>query len=59
MTIPIPGLSVIRLALIIAAFTVVSRVVTTFAALPDETGPARQPVAGDQSWRRSLNFRWW
>lgn len=33
MTIPIPGLSVIGLALIIAAFTVVSRVVTTFAPL--------------------------
>lgn len=33
MTIPIPGLSVIGLALIIAAFTMVSRVVTTFAPL--------------------------
>ena len=33
MTIPIPGLSVIGLALVIAAFTVVSRVVTTFAPL--------------------------
>src|SRR6266702_110990 len=33
MTIPVPGLSVIGLALIIAAFTVVSRVVTTFAPL--------------------------
>ena len=33
MTIPIPGLSVIALALIIAAFTVVSRIVTTFAPL--------------------------
>jgi Kef-type K+ transport system membrane component KefB len=33
MTIPIPGLSVIGLALIIAAFTVVSRVVTTFTPL--------------------------
>ena len=33
MTIPIPGLSVIGLALMIAAFTVVSRVVTTFAPL--------------------------
>src|SRR6476660_2850490 len=33
MTIPIPGLSVIGLALIIAAFTVVSRVVRTFATL--------------------------
>ena len=33
MTIPIPGLSVIGLALLIAAFTVVSRVVTTFAPL--------------------------
>jgi Kef-type K+ transport system membrane component KefB len=33
MTIPIPNLSVIGLALIIAAFTVISRVVTTFAPL--------------------------
>ena len=33
MTIPIPNLSVIGLALIIAAFTVTSRVVTTFAPL--------------------------
>jgi Kef-type K+ transport system membrane component KefB len=33
MTIPIPGASVIGLALMIAAFTVVSRVVTTFAPL--------------------------
>jgi Kef-type K+ transport system membrane component KefB len=33
MTIPIPNLSVIGLALIIAAFTAVSRVVTTFASL--------------------------
>jgi Kef-type K+ transport system membrane component KefB/Trk K+ transport system NAD-binding subunit len=33
MTIPIPGLSVIGLALLIAAFTVVSRVVTTFMPL--------------------------
>lgn len=33
MTIPIPSMSVIGLALIIAAFTVVSRVVTTFAPL--------------------------
>ncbi|MCA6120916.1 cation:proton antiporter [Bradyrhizobium sp. WSM 1704] len=33
MTIPIPGLSVINLALIIAAFTVVSRLLTTFTPL--------------------------
>jgi Kef-type K+ transport system membrane component KefB/voltage-gated potassium channel Kch len=33
MTIPIPNLSVIGLALIIAAFTVVSRIVTTFTPL--------------------------
>ncbi len=33
MTIPVPGLSVIWLALMIAAFTVVSRLVTTFAPL--------------------------
>jgi Kef-type K+ transport system membrane component KefB len=33
MTIPIPSLSVVGLALIIAVFTVVSRVVTTFAPL--------------------------
>jgi voltage-gated potassium channel Kch len=33
MTIPIPSLSVIGLALIIAAFTVISRVVTTFTPL--------------------------
>src|SRR6201990_1019064 len=33
MTIPIPNLSVISLALMIAAFTVVSRVLTTFAPL--------------------------
>src|SRR6478672_5692623 len=33
MTIPIPGLSVIGLALVIAAFTVVSRVLTTFVPL--------------------------
>src|SRR5215470_13147245 len=33
MSIPIPGMSVIGLALIIAAFTVVSRVVTTFVPL--------------------------
>jgi Kef-type K+ transport system membrane component KefB len=33
MTIPVPGLSVIGLALLIAAFTVVSRLVTTFAPL--------------------------
>jgi len=33
MTIPIPNLSVIGLALIIAAFTVVSRVITTFTPL--------------------------
>jgi Kef-type K+ transport system membrane component KefB len=33
MTIPIPGMSVIGLALMIAVFTVVSRVVTTFAPL--------------------------
>jgi Kef-type K+ transport system membrane component KefB len=33
MTIPIPGLSVIGLALVIAAFTVVSRMVTTFTPL--------------------------
>ena len=33
MTIPIPGLSVIGLALVIAAFTVVSRLVTTFVPL--------------------------
>lgn len=33
MTIPIPGLSVIGLALMIAAFTVVSRLVTTFTPL--------------------------
>jgi Kef-type K+ transport system membrane component KefB len=33
MTIPIPGLSVIGLALIIAGFTVVSRVLTTFTPL--------------------------
>lgn len=33
MTIPVPGLSVVGLALIIAAFTVVSRLVTTFTPL--------------------------
>jgi Kef-type K+ transport system membrane component KefB len=33
MTIPVPGLSVVGLALVIAAFTIVSRVVTTFAPL--------------------------
>ena len=33
MTIPVPNLSVVSLALIIAAFTVISRVVTTFAPL--------------------------
>jgi len=33
MTIPVPGVSVIGLALMIAAFTVVSRLVTTFAPL--------------------------
>src|SRR5258705_9812144 len=33
MTIPVPNLSVVGLALIIAAFAVVSRVVTTFAPL--------------------------
>lgn len=33
MTIPIPGLSVIGLALMIAAFTIVSRLVTTFTPL--------------------------
>src|SRR6478672_1570527 len=33
MTIPIPGLSVIGLALLIAVFTIVSRVVTTFTPL--------------------------
>jgi len=33
MTIPVPGLSVIGLALLIAAFTVISRVVTTFVPL--------------------------
>src|SRR5690349_5140093 len=33
MTIPIPGLSVIGLALVIAGFTIVSRVVTTFTPL--------------------------
>jgi len=33
MTIPIPGMSVIGLALLIAAFTIVSRVVTTFVPL--------------------------
>lgn len=33
MTIPVPGLSVIGLALMIAAFTVVSRLVTTFTPL--------------------------
>ena len=33
MTIPVPNMSVVGLALIIAAFTVVSRVVTTFAPL--------------------------
>jgi Kef-type K+ transport system membrane component KefB len=33
MTIPIPGLSVIGLALMIAAFTVISRVLTTFTPL--------------------------
>ncbi|GKQ52208.1 cation:proton antiporter [Bradyrhizobium sp. Ce-3] len=33
MTIPIPGLSVIWLALVIAAFTVISRLVTTFTPL--------------------------
>src|SRR3954470_23494059 len=33
MTIPVPGLSVIGLALMIAAFTVVSRIVTTFVPL--------------------------
>lgn len=33
MTIPVPGLSVIGLALMIAAFTAVSRLVTTFAPL--------------------------
>jgi Kef-type K+ transport system membrane component KefB len=33
MTIPIPGLSVIGLALMIAAFTIVSRVLTTFTPL--------------------------
>src|SRR6187399_1999761 len=33
MTIPVPGLSVIGLALLIAVFTIVSRVVTTFAPL--------------------------
>ncbi|MET4116471.1 Kef-type K+ transport system membrane component KefB [Bradyrhizobium sp. JR4.1] len=33
MTIPVPGFSVIGLALMIAAFTVVSRLVTTFAPL--------------------------
>jgi Kef-type K+ transport system membrane component KefB len=33
MTIPIPGLSVIGLALLIAAFTIVSRVLTTFTPL--------------------------
>ena len=33
MTIPVPGLSVISLALMIAAFTVVSRLVTTFTPL--------------------------
>lgn len=33
MTIPVPGLSVIGLALMIAAFTVASRLVTTFAPL--------------------------
>lgn len=45
MTIPIPGLSVIGLALIIAAFTVVNRVDDdVYAALPDEAGSARQPA---------------
>ena len=29
------------------------------AALPDEAGPARQPVAGDQSGADLANFRWW
>lgn len=33
MTIPVPGLSVIGLAVMIAAFTVVSRIITTFAPL--------------------------
>src|SRR5882757_4051776 len=33
MTIPVPGMSVIGLALLIAAFTIVSRVVTTFVPL--------------------------
>jgi Kef-type K+ transport system membrane component KefB len=33
MTIPVPGLSVIGLALVIAAFTVVSRLITTFTPL--------------------------
>ena len=50
MTIPIPGASVIWLALLIAAFTVVSRMRDDLcAALSDEAGSARQPVAGDQS----------
>jgi len=55
MTIPVPGLSVIGLALIIAAFTVVSRLHgrqpdgdNVRAALSDEAGPAREPAAGDQ-----------
>ncbi len=49
MTIPVPGLSVIGLALMIAAFTVVSRVVTTFTPLYlMKQGLRAEPVAGDQ-----------
>ena len=60
MTIPIPGLSVIGLALIIAAFTVVEPPGHDLrAALPDEAGAARQPAAGDQPGADLANSRWW
>ncbi len=50
MTIPIPGLSVIGLALMIAALhRRQPRGDDVRAALSDEAGPARQPAAGDQS----------
>ena len=50
MTIPIPGASVIGLALMIAGVHGGQpRGDDVRAALSDEAGPARQPVAGDQS----------
>ena len=58
MTIPIPNLSMIGLALIIAGFTIFSRVVTTFAPLYLMKQGCAPACCRRSTWRRSASFRW-